>query len=55
MMFCDSLLLPNANAREIGPTLPRYIVAITIAFPMILRHGVRFLDSPTVAVALIDS
>ena len=45
----------KARAREIGPTLPRYIVAIIISLPHRLSEGVRFLVRPTVAVALTVS
>ena len=53
-MLAFSLPL-NAIAREIGPTLPKYIVLIMIIFPKRLRDEVRFLESPTVAVALTVS
>jgi hypothetical protein len=53
--FWLSFLHPNATASEIGPTLPKYIVAIIIRFPKISRVAVRFLESPTVAVALTVS
>ena len=45
----------NAIASEIGPIRPRYIVAIIIILPIILNDEVRFLDKPTVAVALTVS
>ena len=35
-----------------GPTLPKYIVTMIISFPKVLSVAVRFLESPTVAVAL---
>ena len=41
--------------REMGPTLPRYMVTIMIALPHRFSVGVRFLVSPTVAVALTVS
>ena len=45
----------KAMAKEIGPTLPMYIVAIIIILETVLRLAVRFLDKPTVAVALTVS
>ena len=54
-MSALSLLPVKARARDIGPTLPKYIVTIMIIFPNIFRLDVRFLDSPTVAVALTVS
>ena len=42
-------------AREIGPTLPKYIVIMMIHLPIVFRLGVRFLVRPTVAVALTVS
>jgi hypothetical protein len=48
-------LLPRATAREIGPTLPKYIVTIIMSFPNISRLEVRFRESPTVADALTVS
>ena len=48
-------MLPSAIASEIGPTLPRYIVAVIMIFPAIFRVGVSALVSPTVAVALTVS
>ena len=38
-----------------GPTLPKYIVTIIINLPKVLSVAVRFLESPTVAVALTVS
>lgn len=38
-----------------GPTLPRYIVAIIMSLPDTLRLAVKLLESPTVAVALTTS
>ena len=51
-MFPFSLPLPRAMAKEMGPTLPKYIVTIMMNFPTVLSDEVRFLESPTVAVAL---
>ena len=45
----------RATAKDIGPTLPKYIVIMIIIFPKVLSIGVRFLERPTVAVALTDS
>ena len=53
--FWLSFLLPSATASEIGPTLPKYIVTMIISFPIVLSVAVRFLESPTVAVALTVS
>ena len=55
IIFGTLVLTLNAIAREIGPTLPRYIVKIIMIFPKVLRRGVRFLVRPTVAVALTVS
>jgi hypothetical protein len=55
MLFNDSLLYEKAIARDIGPILPRYIVQIIISLPHKFKKGVRFLVSPTVAVALTVS
>ena len=55
MIFGDCFLVLNATASEIGPTRPKYIVAMMIPFPISFRNGVRFLDNPTVAVALTVS
>ena len=55
MLFVIALLDANAIAIEIGPILPRYIVAIMISLPHTLRDEVRFLVRPTVAVALTVS
>ena len=38
-----------------GPTLPKYIVMMIINFPNVLSVEVRFLERPTVAVALTVS
>lgn len=38
-----------------GPILPRYIVAAIIILPKVSSKGVKFLVSPTVAVALTVS
>ena len=38
-----------------GPTLPKYIVTMIISFPNVLSVAVKFLESPTVAVALTVS
>ena len=48
-------LLLKATARDIGPILPKYIVAMTTILPIALRLAVKFLESPTVAVALTHS
>ena len=53
--FTLSLPLPNASAREMGPTLPKYIVVMIMILPKTSRLAVRFLESPTVAVALTVS
>ena len=47
--------LLKAIASDIGPTLPKYIVAMIIILPMLPSEEVRFLVSPTVAVALTVS
>ena len=54
-MFFFFLLRLKAISSEMGPTLPRYIVVIMIILPHIFREGVKFLVSPTVAVALTVS
>jgi len=38
-----------------GPTLPKYMVTMIISFPKVFRVAVKFLESPTVAVALTVS
>ena len=38
-----------------GPTLPKYIVTMIISFPKVFSVAVRFLERPTVAVALTVS
>ena len=38
-----------------GPTLPKYIVTIMMSFPNMLSVAVKFLERPTVAVALTVS
>ena len=38
-----------------GPTLPKYMVTMIMSLPIVLRLAVRFLESPTVAVALTVS
>ena len=38
-----------------GPTLPKYIVTMIISFPKVLSVAVKFLERPTVAVALTVS
>ena len=48
-------LVLKAIKREIGPTLPRYIVIMIMILPHIFSVGVRSLVSPTVAVALTVS
>lgn len=55
MIFLFTFLKLKAIAREIGPILPKYIVAIIISLPTLLRLAVKFLVSPTVAVALTVS
>ena len=45
----------NAIANEIGLILPRYMVTMIMIFPIPFRPEVRFLVSPTVAVALAVS
>ena len=45
----------NAIISEMGPTRPRYIVAVMISLPRSLRLGVKFRVRPTVAVALTGS
>ena len=48
-------MLPSAIANDIGPTLPKYIVTMIISFPNVLSVAVKFLERPTVAVALTVS
>ena len=48
-------MLPSATASEIGPTLPKYIVTMITSFPNVLSVAVKFLERPTVAVALTVS
>ena len=55
MTFWLSFLLPSATASEMGPTLPKYMVTMIISFPTVLSVAVRFLERPTVAVALTVS
>ena len=55
MILGLSFFVCSATAREMGPILPRYMVKIIISFPAMLNKGVRFLESPTVAVALTVS
>ena len=55
MTFWLSFLLPSAIASDMGPTLPKYIVALIISFPSVLSVAVKFLERPTVAVALTVS
>ena len=38
-----------------GPTLPKYIVTMIISFPKLFSVAVKFLERPTVAVALTVS
>ena len=45
----------KATASDIGPILPRYIVAMMINLPYRLSMGVRSRVNPTVAVALTVS
>ena len=45
----------SASAREMGPTLPRYMVPMRIVLPAPFRLEVRFRVRPTVAVALMVS
>ena len=53
--ICFILAVFRAIASEMGPTLPRYMVAMMMHFPKEEREGVRFLVRPTVAVALTVS
>ena len=55
MMFVFFLLEFRANAKEMGPTLPRYMVPMMMVFPALFRYGVRSRVRPTVAVALTVS
>ena len=55
LIFFFSLLKLKAMAREIGPTRPKYMVAMIISFPQMFKNGVRFRVRPTVAVALTVS
>ena len=55
MMLWFSLRSLKAIASEMGPTRPRYMVAMIISLPADGRVGVRFRESPTVAVALVVS
>ena len=48
-------MLPRAIANDIGPTLPKYIVTMMISLPNVLSVAVKFLERPTVAVALTVS
>ena len=54
-MFVSSFFDLKATANVIGPTLPKYIVKIMIILPHSFKNGVKFLDKPTVAVALTVS
>ena len=53
--FSELFRILNATAKDIGPTRPKYIVAIIMHLPKVFKKGVRFLDKPTVAVALTVS
>ena len=53
--FDSDLFDLNAIASEIGPTLPKYIVIIIIILPNKFKELVKFLERPTVAVALTVS
>ena len=55
MIFVLPFFVLNAMKREIGPTLPRYIVMMMTILPHIFNADVRFLLNPTVAVALTVS
>ena len=56
ILFVISFFLElNASASEIGPILPKNIVDIIIILPQIFKKAVKFLVSPTVAVALTVS
>ena len=55
IIFFFSRFVLNAMTKDIGPTLPKYIVTIIIIFPHTFSIGVKFLVSPTVAVALAVS
>ncbi len=54
-MCLSSFLVWKATIREMGPTLPRYMVIIIMILPIIFSLGVRSLVRPTVAVALTVS
>jgi len=45
----------KATASDMGPTRPRYIFAVMISLHAVLKVEVRFLERPTVAVALTVS
>ena len=55
MIFVFSFFKVKNVANEIGPTRPKYIVAEMITLPQTFSEEVKFLDSPTVAVALTVS
>ena len=55
IMFSFTFLRLNASANEIGPILPKYMVAIIISLPQKFKVEVKFLVRPTVAVALTVS
>ena len=55
MALGECFCVLSAINSEMGPTLPRYIVAIITIFPNKLRVDVKFLVKPTVAVALTVS
>ena len=55
MIFGFAFFRLNAMAKEIGPTRPKYMVAIIINLPNVFKEPVRFLVRPTVAVALTVS
>lgn len=55
MALGEAFCVLSAINNEMGPTLPRYIVAIITIFPNKLRVDVKFLVNHTVAVALTVS
>ena len=54
-MLGISFFVRNAINSEIGPTLPKYMVPVMTCFPHAFYDAVKFLDKPTVAVALTVS
>ncbi len=55
MMFFVSFFVFRAIIREIGPTLPRYMVMMIMILPQRFSSDVRLLVRPTVAAALTVS